>query len=133
MNFLNVSAASQIAEAELFFGALYLYSIYWEWQSYSLPCLFLNFASVMILCQLLIPRYNTLSMKFSWWRGGGGVLHIFQFFLSRVVHRGGMGRLPSCEVVFIRYGWKRLDGVKLKSPSNYSCSKFSFSFLFILL
>ena len=31
------SAASQIAEAELFFGALYLYSIYWEWQGYSLP------------------------------------------------------------------------------------------------
>ena len=37
---LMFSAASQIGEAELFFGALYLYSIYWEWQGYSLPCLF---------------------------------------------------------------------------------------------
>ena len=35
--FRMFSAASQIVEAELFFGALYLYSIYWEWQGYSLP------------------------------------------------------------------------------------------------
>ena len=40
MNFLDVSAASQIAEAELFFQALYLYSE-------SGQVLLLNFAWVM--------------------------------------------------------------------------------------
>ena len=28
---------------------------------------------------------------------------------------------------------KKIDSVKIKSPSNFSCSKFSSSFLFILL
>ena len=39
-----------------------------------------------------------------------------------------MGHLPSCVFVFICYQGKKLDSVKLKSPSNFSSS-----FLFILL
>ena len=96
------SAASQIAEGELFFEALYL-SIFYilREQGYSSPCLYLNLASVMILCRVsaCIPSFS--------WRGDGGILHIFQFFLSRVGHRGGMGRLPSCIFVFNRYWLKK--------------------------
>jgi len=71
------SAASQIAEVELFFKAMYLYSIYSEWQGYSPPCLYLNFASVMILCLVrsCIPSFSGRGK-----RGEGGILHIFQFF-----------------------------------------------------
>ena len=82
--FWMFSAASQIAEIELFFEALYLNSIYLEWQGYYPPCLYLNFASVMILC-----RVSSWISSFSWWRGGGrcegGTLHIFSsfFILSR--------------------------------------------------
>jgi len=40
---------------------------------------------------------NTLSIKFSWWRGRGvrGAFYTFSSFLSWVGHRGGMGR-PVC-------------------------------------
>ena len=83
------SAASQIAEVELFFEALYL-SIFYilREQGYSSPCLYLNFASVMIQCQVsyCIPSFS--------WRGRGvrGAFSTFSsFFLSRVGHRGGDG------------------------------------------
>ena len=104
------SVASQIAEVELFFEALYLYSLYWEWQGYSSPCLYLNFASVMILCRVssCIPSFS--------WRGRGvrGAFYTFTSFLSWVGHRGGgMGCLPSCVFVFIRYRWKKIDSVKI--------------------
>jgi len=74
MNFLDVSAASQIVEKELFVLALYLYS---ESGKVTLsPCFVLNFAWVMLLFQFL--HAYTLSMEFFWWKGGGrGVLHIF--------------------------------------------------------
>ena len=103
--FLIFSVASQNAEAEVLFGALCLYSIFWEWQGYSLPCLFLNFASVIYCVSSCIPSLHTFN-KISWWGGEGGVLHIFKFFLSWVGHRGGIGCLPSCVFVFIRYWWK---------------------------
>ena len=67
--FRMFSAASQIVEAELFFGALYLYSIYWEWQGYSLPCLYLNFenwtqnSSLLYLYNRLQP-YNHFLCKY---------------------------------------------------------------------
>ena len=58
------SAASQIAEAELFFGALYLYS----------------FLFVFKFCFSHVtesaPAFLTLMVM-----GEGGVLHIFQFFI----------------------------------------------------
>ena len=102
--FWMFSAASQIVKAELSFGALYLYSE----SGYSLPCLFISFAWVMLLCQLpYIPSYNILSMKFSWWGGGeGGVLHTFQVFILSI--SVGMGRLRSCVFVFICYWWKKI-------------------------
>ena len=104
--FWMFSAASQIAEAELFFRALYLYTESGK-VTLSLVC-FLNFASVMLLCQLpYIPSYNILSMKFSWWGGGeGGVLHTFQVFILSI--SVGMGRLRSCVFVFICYRWKKI-------------------------
>ena len=79
------SAASQIAEVELFFEALYLYSIYWECQGYSPPCLYLNFASVMMLC-----RVSSCVPSFSWrGRGVRGAFYTFSsFFLPQVGHRG---------------------------------------------
>jgi len=61
------SAASQIAEAELFYGALYLY-----------PFLF-----VFKFCFSHV--HNTLSIKFSWWRGegwGGRFTHFPVFYLE---------------------------------------------------
>jgi len=111
--FWMFSAASQIAEVELFFEALYLYSIYWEWQGYSSPCLYLNFASVMIQCRVsyCIPSFS--------WRGRGvrGAFSTFSsFFIASGTWRGGW---DVCHPVY--------------SPSNFSCSKFSSSFLFILV
>ena len=82
----------------------------------------------MILCRVssCIPNiHNTLLIKFldGGERGEGGVLHIFQFFISS---------LPSVYLSLVAIG-EKIDSVKIKSPSNFSCSKFSSSFLFILL
>jgi len=129
--FWMFSAASQIAEVELFFVALYLYSIYWEWQGYSPPCLYLNFASVMILC-----RVSSCIPSFSWWRGRGvrGAFYTFSsLFLSQGRHRGGDGTSAILCICLYSLSVKKIDNVNLKSPSNFSCSKLSSSFLFILL
>ena len=64
-------------------------------------------------------------------RGEGGVFYTCSSFFSRVGHGGGDGTsgiLCSCLI-----GEKKIESVKLKSPSDFSCSKFSSSFLFILL
>ena len=86
--FWMFSAASQIAEVELFFEALYL-SIFYilREQGYSSPCLYLNFASVMILCWV-----SSCIPSFSWWgERGEGAFYTFSSFLSQVGHRGGDG------------------------------------------
>ena len=82
MNFFNVSAASQIAKAELFFRALYLYSE--SGKVTRSHCLFLSFAWVMYLRQLL-HSYQHNSNKIFLFAGRGmmgGGLHIFQFFIA---------------------------------------------------
>ena len=107
-----VSAASQIAEKQLFFRALYLYS------GSGKVTLFPSFDFKFRLSQVTAsaPAFLHFQWNFLGGREVGGILDIFQF-LSWVGHReGGMG----------------LNSVKLKSSSNFSCSKFSSSLLFIL-
>ena len=113
------SAASQIAEVELFFEALYLYSIYWEWQGYSSPCLYSNFASVMVLC-----RVSSCIPSFSW--GGRGVRGTFYTFSSFFYLQSFL--LFSCLSCF-----KHPSLLSRDFPSTFFCSiYFSSCFLFLV-
>ena len=64
--------------------------------------------------------------------GGRGMMGAFSPF-SREDIEGGWDVCHSVNLSLFAIGENKLDSVKLKSPSNFSCSKFSSSFLFIFL
>ena len=55
------------------------------------------------------------------------------YTFSREDIEGGWDVCHSVNLSLFAIGENKLDSVKLKSPSNFSCSKFSSSFLFIFL
>ena len=137
-------AASQSARERIIFSEPCISDLFCGKQVTTLsPCFVFYFTWVSYNTWSLHKRlFYTLSMIFSW-RGGrvGGMLHIFQF-LFWVGHRGCMGRLPSCVLVFISYRWTKLD-LKLKafffflvclvlSPHLF-CQEISFHFFYLLL
>ena len=110
MKFLDVSAASQIAEKEL----SRTYSEHGKVTTLS-PC----FASKFWFSHVAGVSCCTLSMIFSWW-WGGGAFHTLSSLLFWVGHRG-LGTsaiLSSCAI------GEKTESVKLKSPSNFPIQSF---------
>ena len=96
--FWMFSAASQIAEAELFFGALYLYSLV-------RVARLLSPLSVFKFCfsHVTEPAPGFLAFL-DGRRGWGGVLYIFQFFILSRTKRGGW---DGCHPVYLSYRCKK--------------------------
>ena len=116
----------KLQEKKLFFPALYLRPILREARSLPLPLvLFSILLESAVTHVAFVSCFSTHFMIFSWRLGGGGhATHFSIFYLEYDIEKGGMGRLPSCVFVFIRYWWKKWDSVKLKSSSNVPIQSF---------